>query len=106
GMTEEKFGVRNLAKIDAMRRFEEQAVRVHQAHQRYRCFADGRREAGTIVQAGLAAAFEHAIPAQGRKTRALLRAGSKTTRLGRGAWAFNRHLRLDSRDLPGDVNLL
>src|SRR6266851_603948 len=59
-----------------------------------------------IVEAGLAAGFEHAIAAQGRKTRALLRAGSKTTRLGRGAWAFDRHLRLDSRDLPGDVNLL
>src|SRR5712691_10455804 len=104
GMTAEKVRVRYLAKVDAMRRFEEQTVRVHQAHQRYRRFADGRREAGQIVEPGLAAGLEHAIAAQGRKTRALLRAGSKTAWLRHGACAFDRHLRflVTSRD----VNLL
>src|SRR5882762_4226587 len=106
GMAAEKVRIRYLAKVDAVRRFEEQAVRVHQAHQRYRRFTDGRREAGQIVEAGLAAGFEHAIAAQGRKARALLRAGSETARLGHGAWAFDLQPRFDSCNPPGDVNLL
>src|SRR3977135_3485530 len=93
GMAAEKVRIRYLAKVDAMRRFEEQAVRVHQAHQRYRRFADGRREAGQIVEPGLAAGFENAIAAQSRKTPALLRHGRKTSRLRRDACAFDRHLR-------------
>src|SRR5205809_3682369 len=93
GMAAEKIRIGYLAKVEAMRRFEEQAVRVHQAHQRYRRFADGRREAGQIVEPGLAAGFEHAIAAQSRKTRALLRARSKTSRLRRDACAFDHHLR-------------
>src|SRR5258706_13045494 len=80
GMAAEKVRIRYLAKVDAMRRFEEQAVRVHQAHQRYRRFADGRREAGQIVEPGLAAGFRDAIAGASRKTRALLPAGSKTSR--------------------------
>jgi len=62
-----------------------------QAYQRYRRLADGGGEAGKIVEAGLAPGLEHAIAAQGRKTRALLRAGRKLARRDRGAWAFDRH---------------
>src|SRR5881392_3376489 len=92
GMAAEKVRIRYLAKVDAMRRFEEQAIRVHQAHQRYRRFADGRREAGKIVETGLPAGLEHAIAAQGRKARALLCAGSKAARLRHGAWTFDLQL--------------
>src|SRR5207247_3160605 len=105
-MAAKKIRVRHLAEVEAMRRFEEQAVRVHQAHQRYRRFADGRREAGKIVEPGLPSGFEHAIAAQGRKARALLCAGSKAARLRRGAWAFDLQPRFDSCDPTGNVNLL
>src|SRR3977135_966436 len=94
GMAAEKVRIRYLAKVDAMCRFEEQAVRVHQAHQRYRRFADGRREAGQVVETGLAAGLEHAVAAQGRNARALLRAGSKAARLHRPAWTFDLQSRL------------
>src|SRR6267143_4765964 len=93
GMAAEEIRIGYLAEVDTVRRLEEQPVRIHQAHQRYRRFADGRREAGQIVEPGLAAGFEHAIAAQSRKTRALLRAGSKTSRVRRDACAFDCHLR-------------
>src|SRR6266853_3543398 len=99
-MTAEKIRVRHLADIDTVRRFEEQTVRVDQTHQRYRRFADARREAGQVVEPGLAPGLEHAIAAQGRKTRALLRAGGKLSPRDRGTCASDRHLRFDSYDLP------
>jgi len=44
-----------------------------------------------VVEAGLAAGLEHAIAAQGRKPRALFRAGRKLARSHRDAWVFDRH---------------
>src|SRR5713101_8764777 len=102
GMAAEEIRIGYLAEVDTVRRLEEQPVRIHQAHQRYRRFADGRREAGQIVEAGLAPGLEHAIAAQGRKTRALLRAGGKLSPRDRATCASDRHLRFDSYDLPGE----
>ncbi len=74
-MTAEEVRVRHLPGIDSVRRLEEQAVAVDQAHQGNRRLADIRRQAGEIVEPGFAPGIEHAIGTQGRESRALLRCG-------------------------------
>jgi len=65
---QKKFRVRKLAHVHAVRRLEEQPVGVDQADQRIRRFADARREAGQVVEAGLAPGVEHAVaPQRGRR---------------------------------------
>jgi hypothetical protein len=80
GLAAEEVRIRKLTDIHAVRRFEEQPVRVDQTHQGYRRLADVRRERGQFVEASLPTRVEHAVAAQSGQSRALLSTGRLTPR--------------------------
>src|SRR5262249_26293748 len=102
----EEVGVRHFAHVHAVGRLEEQTVGVDQAHQGKRRLADARREAGQIVEAGLAPGVEHTVTPQSRKAGALFGTARLAPRYC-SFWTVSRHFRksMDVSFWTGSANL-